>query len=94
MVNSIHNLFPLFEGKKIIGSICFIQDFSNIEQRFDAVSHPRKAVSLQQGKERYGAVQKGMQFVNGTQFTFPDIIGDSWELSKSIEAAKLSARSR
>ena len=94
MVNSIHNLFPLFENNKLIGSICFIQDFSIIEQRFDTVSHPRKTVNLQQNKEIYGAVQKRMQFVNGTQFTFQDIIGDSREFSNSVEAAKLSARSR
>ncbi len=37
VVNSIHNVFPLFEGKQLIGTICFIQDFSIIEQRFDAV---------------------------------------------------------
>ncbi len=90
----IGNIFPLFENKKIIGCICFVQNFSIIEQRFDAVSYPRKTLPLQQGKNRYGTMEKRMQFINGTQFTFLDIIGDSWDLSKSVEAAKLSARSR
>jgi arginine utilization regulatory protein len=82
VVNSIHNVFPLFEGRQLIGTICFIQDFSIIEQRFGAVNQK----PLIPG-------EKKLQLANGTQFRFQDIIGESRQFLECIETAKMAARS-
>jgi len=82
IVNSIHNVFPLFEGNHLIGTICFIQDFSIIEQRFDAVN--KRPVKLS---------KKSPQLANGTRFRFGDIIGESRQLLECVEAAKMTAQS-
>ena len=82
IVNSIHNVFPLFEGKQLIGTVCFIQDFSMIEQRFDAVN---------QGGGRPGKANSHL--ANGTRFIFKDIIGESRQLIECIETAKMAALS-
>ncbi len=92
IVNSIHNIFPLFDGSKLVGTICFIQDFSIIEQRFETVFQPEKIKNLQ-SKSGPQARAKGRQFKNGTRFRFQDIIGKSRELLESIDMARLAAQS-
>jgi len=92
MVNSIHNVFPLFEGSHLIGTICFIQDFSIIEQQFDAVFKPEKRIDLQKNLKRT-PLKPVQQKSNGTRFQFEDIIGESRELIESVDIAKLAARS-
>jgi len=82
IVNSIHNVFPLFEGRQLIGTICFIQDFSIIEQRFDAVN---------QGPVPPG--KKSPHLANGTRFRFGDILGESRQFLECVEAAKMTAQS-
>ncbi len=47
VINSIHNIFPLFVGSRIVGTLCFIQDFSTLEQGFEAVFQTGKRKSLQ-----------------------------------------------
>ncbi|MEX1299993.1 MAG: sigma 54-interacting transcriptional regulator [Desulfotignum sp.] len=90
VVNSIHNVFPLFEENRLLGTICFIQDFSIIEQRFDALSIPGKITDLQ-GR------QTGMKLqhngANGTRFCFKNIIGSAREFAECVDAARLSSRS-
>ncbi len=91
IVNSIHNVFPLFKSKLLVGTICFIQDFSIIEQRFDAVCQPEKIKDLQ-GIGSLAPGKKGLHLKNGTRFRFQDIIGESREFLESVEAAKMAAR--
>ncbi|MBU2628063.1 MAG: PAS domain-containing protein, partial [Proteobacteria bacterium] len=78
IVNSIHNIFPLFEGSRLFGTICFIQDFSIIEQRFEAVFQPETIRDLQ-GIGPLRALKRGLPLANGTRFRFQDIIGESRE---------------
>lgn len=92
VVNSIHNIFPLFDTQRLIGTLCFIQDFSIIEQQFDSICQPEKRKNLQQQTDHRPGPQKP-HFKNGTRFKFEDIIGKSRELMESIDMAKLSARS-
>ncbi len=92
LVNSIHNIFPLYEGRKLLGTICFIQDFSIIEQRFDSVSQPEKLKNLQ-GSNKLPIGKSNKQLGNGTRFRFHDIIGESREFLESIEVAKLATQS-
>ncbi|WP_022665105.1 sigma-54 interaction domain-containing protein [Desulfospira joergensenii] len=90
IVNSIHNIFPLYEGRKLKGTICFIQDFSIIEQRFEAVFKPGKIKDLQ---KRPTAPDRSPRRDNGTRFRFRDIIGESREFLETLETARLAARS-
>lgn len=93
MVNSIHNVFPLFSKNKLIGVLCLIQDFSIVEQRFDAMYHPQTIINLQEKKDNFNAVKKGLQFANGTRYRFQDIIGNSKEFLECLNLAKLAAKS-
>lgn len=93
MVNSIHNVFPLFSRNKLIGSLCLIQDFSIVEQRFDAIFHPQTIINLQKNKKEDRAVTKRIQFANGTRYRFQDIIGSSEEFMECLDLAKLAAKS-
>ena len=92
IVNSIHNVFPLLDGSQLVGTICFIQDFSIIEQRFEAVFQPEKIKNLQPGSGAPDRI-KGRQLKNGTRFSFRDIIGTSRELLESVDMAGLAAQS-
>jgi len=92
LVNSIHNIFPLYEGRKLLGSICFIQDFSLIEQKFDSVSQSEK-IKIIQKSNRLPTGKSNKQLGNGTCFNFHDIIGESREFLESTEVAKLAAQS-
>ena len=93
MVNSIHNVFPLFSKDKLIGALCLIQDFSIVEQRFDAIFHPQTIINLQENKKKDSTVRKGIQFANGTRYRFQDIIGSSKEFQDCLDLAKLAAKS-
>jgi len=93
MVNSIHNVFPLFSKNKLMGALCLIQDFSIIEQRLDSIFHPQSIINLQENEKEYNAVKKGIQFANGTRYRFQDIIGNSKEFLECLDLAKLAAKS-
>lgn len=93
MVNSIHNVFPLFSKDKLIGALCLIQDFSIVEQRFDAIFHPTTIINLQRKKKEDYTRKKELQFANGTRYRFKDIIGNSKEFQDSLDLAKLAAKS-
>lgn len=92
LVNSIHNIFPLYEDKKLLGSICFIQDFSIIEQKFDSVAQP-ETLQNPQRSNRLPSVKSNKQLGNGTCFSFHDILGESRDFLESIKVAKLAAQS-
>jgi len=92
LVNSIHNIFPLYEGRKLLGAICFIQDFATIEQKFDSVSQSGKLKSFQESN-KLPTGKSNKQLGNGTCFSFHDIIGESKEFLESTEVAKLAAHS-
>lgn len=78
VINSIHSVFPLRRGEKLIGSICFVKDYNLLESTIEAASGhlPRPSTA-----------SKG----NGTRFTFRDIIGSSADFRSSVEKAILSA---
>lgn len=92
LVNSIHNIFPLYEDRKILGAICFIQDFSIIEQKFDSVSQSKKLNNFQE-LNKLSTGRSNKQLGNGTCFSFHDIIGESREFLEATKVAKLAAQS-
>lgn len=92
IINSIHNIFPLFQGSRLMGTICFVQDFSTNEQLFEAALQPGK-LKNPQGRASSMDLNPGRHLKNGTRFRFRDIIGTSRQFSESLEAARLAARS-
>ncbi|BBO70665.1 sigma-54-dependent Fis family transcriptional regulator [Desulfosarcina alkanivorans] len=92
VVNSIHNIYPITSGKRVVGTICYITDYRNIENTFDTVmqSTPPRSVPT------YGIAQPvdaAKPKKNGTRYTFRDIVGRSPDLLTAVKAAKLSAES-
>ena len=74
VVNSIHNICPITSGGRLIGTICYITDYRNVEHIFDTVmkSTPPRNVPT------YGIsqpVDAAKPEKNGTRFTFNDIVG-------------------
>jgi arginine utilization regulatory protein len=92
VVNSLHNVFPLFAGGRLIGAICFVRDYSTVEQNFESVSTTRTRTALQtfNGDPRD---RKRRKLNNGTRFTFDDIIGTCPDFVQAVDSAKLSSDS-
>ncbi len=92
VVNSLHNVYPIFAGARLVGTICFVRDYSTIERNFDSVSSAQNRVSLQTlSIDSRDRKQKDLK--NGTRFTFSDIIGTYPDLVQAVESAKLSSNS-
>jgi arginine utilization regulatory protein len=92
VVNSIHNIYPITSAGKVVGVICCITDYRNIEHTFDTMmrSTPPRTVPT------YGISQPvdgAKRRKNGTRFTFRDIVGKEPDLLAAIKTAKLSAES-
>lgn len=92
IVNSIHNVFPLHAKGRLIGTICFVRDYSIVEQTFEAVSPPRKKGTMRTLPVD-SASRKPRNLPNGTRFTFDHIIGRAPDFTQAVEAAKLSSDS-
>lgn len=78
IAHTIHSVFPLLEGKRIVGAICFVRDYKlfkeNAPHTLSAEEKPKK--------------------VNGTRYTFDDIVGTNPELVRSISTAREAAESK
>ena len=92
VVNSIHNIYPLYENQRLAGAICFVRDYRLAEQIFDTVSKPRRNYDRQSLAEVPPRRPPGGQ-PRGTRFTFEDIVGQDAGLVQAVEAARLSSRS-
>lgn len=92
VVNSIHNIYPIRAGSRIIGTICCITDYKNIERTFDTVGKTRNAMAMTAfGVSPVSTRAKPKK--NGTCFTFDDIIGSDPDLLTAVKSAKLASDS-
>ena len=92
VVNSIHNIYPITSRGRVIGAICCITDYRNIEHTFDTVMQTQPPRSV----PTYGIsqpVDAAKPRKNGTRYTFRDIVGKEPDLLAAVKAAKLSAES-
>lgn len=92
VVNSIHNIYPIRSGDRIIGTICYITNYKNIEQTFAAVGKARSSRAI----PTFGVLQVVNQpkpRKNGTRYAFDDIIGTDPDLLAAVRAAQLAAES-
>lgn len=82
-VELVMDIYPVFSGQEVIGSIAISRDTSKIQALTDTVLQLQKALNKQ--------VQKSNN--NGTQFCFDDIIGSGDCMKNVIITAKKMARS-
>ncbi|MBT4288147.1 MAG: sigma 54-interacting transcriptional regulator [Deltaproteobacteria bacterium] len=92
LVNSIHNVFPIYSEKRIIGTICFVIDYSMLEQTFDAISKPRRKKINPALNSLTDPIKRQLK-ENGTRFTFNEIVGKSSEFLKVVESVRQASDS-
>jgi arginine utilization regulatory protein len=92
MINSIHNVFPLYHHGTLKGSICFVREYNALDQIVGDAGLAQSARNLQTfnvpDKQKPLSV-KG----NGTRYDFNSIIGDTPELLKALHSARMAASS-
>lgn len=82
-IELVMDIYPVFSGQEVIGSIAISRDTSKIQALTDTVLQLQKALNNQ--------LQKPSN--NGTQFCFDDIIGSGECMQNVINTAKKMARS-
>ncbi|MBI9090464.1 MAG: sigma 54-interacting transcriptional regulator [Desulfobacterium sp.] len=75
--NTIHSVFPLFKGKKIIGTICIVKDYNILERSIPSFLSPRN----------------NEDFAEGTRFTFASILGSDPTFIDAVKTAKMAGNS-
>ena len=93
IINSIHNVFPLYAHDTLVGTICFVRDYSIVEQTFEIISQPHKRSSVQRFDPSARPGSSRTFLANGTRFSFSDIIGTSPVFTRAMTAARLSSDS-
>lgn len=92
MVNSIHNVYPLFASNKLYGAIIYVTDYGSL----DPAMHSKKPSTLpKRTKETVESVihRKHHCLANGTRFKFNDIIGHDRNFTKAVRSASLASDS-
>ena len=84
LVNSIHNVFPIFSGERVLGSICFISEYGGISTQFNAT--PLEAAKA---ARRAGGGKAENRESGG--YTFDDIITGNPRFKAVIEEARRAA---
>ncbi len=92
VVNSIHNVYPILVRNKVVGSICCITDYKNIEQTFTIVGKAKDARPVEP-RRNLRKRRQNRERQNGTRFTFEDIVGVDADLLAAVKAAQLAAES-
>nr|WP_321514517.1 sigma 54-interacting transcriptional regulator [uncultured Pseudodesulfovibrio sp.] len=92
VVNSVHNVYPLHSYETLIGTICFVRDYSITRETFETISQPHASREIRTFNIS-GTPAKRRDLGNGTRFSFNDIIGKSSEFVKAVESARVAADS-
>lgn len=82
-VELVMDIFPVFTGQGVTGSVAISRDTSKIQALTEIVTKLQKALNN----------QLHHQINNGTQFCFEDIIGSGEAMQSVIQSAKRMARS-
>ena len=77
VAHTIHSIFPLLDGSRVTGAICFVKDYNILQKSTPMIAVP----SFNKNKG------------NGTRYTFGDIIGDSYDLQRAMVTAREAASS-
>ena len=92
IVNSIHNVYPLYSHETLIGTICFVRDYSITRETFETISQPHASREIRTFNIP-ATPAKSRDLGNGTRFSFKDIIGKSSEFVKAVESARTASNS-
>lgn len=92
VVNSIHNVYPLFSNDTLIGTICFVRDYSITRQTFETISQPHASREIRTFNIP-ATPARNRDRGNGTRFSFKDIIGKSPEFVTAVESARAASDS-
>jgi len=82
-VDLVMDIYPVFSGSEVIGSVAVSRDTSKVQALTDKVFQLQKALYDQSQRTK----------TNGTQFCFDDIIGSGEAIQSAINSAKKMARS-
>lgn len=74
VANTIHSVFPLYSGRQLIGTICFVRDYTILEKTICSKLAPSAS-----GRS-----------AAGTRYTFADAIGRNPEFLRAIKSAKMA----
>ena len=77
VANTICSTFPIYKGSRVCGAICFVKDYQILRNTTPVVSIPE----IKPKK------------VNGTRYTFADIIGHNNDLSRAVNTSRTAADS-
>lgn len=77
VANTIHSTYPIRQGGRIIGVICFVKDYTILKTSTPVTSLPDYKPTK----------------ANGTRYTFTDIIGNNTELIRTINISRAAADS-
>ncbi|WP_300667361.1 sigma 54-interacting transcriptional regulator [Desulfoluna sp.] len=77
VAHTIHSIFPLLEGSRVTGAICFVKDYNILQKSTPMIAIPNFNKNLG----------------NGTRYTFGDIIGKSYTLQRAMITAREAASS-
>lgn len=75
VANTIHTVFPLFKRGHLEGAICLVREYNVLEETLSSISIPRS---------------KQLR-PNDTRFDFDSIIGNSLDLLRAVNTAKMAA---
>ena len=92
IVNSIHNVYPITSSGRVLGAVCCIADYRNIEHTFHTVMHATPPRSISTPGIR-PVVEAATPKPNGTRYTFKDIVGRTPDLLAAVKSARLAAES-
>ncbi|MCG8472757.1 MAG: sigma 54-interacting transcriptional regulator [Desulfobacterales bacterium] len=92
MVNSICNVFPIFDENRHMGAVCFMWEYQNVRDYTEMASQSARMVNLQNISPRV-VKEKSLCFENGTRYTFDSIIGEDSLFKKTVASARLASRS-
>ncbi len=82
LINSIHNVFPLFNQDKLLGCICFIHEYGEMSGQYNLAS---SAAPGERPGEKSGPARP-------TKHTFDQIITQDQAMRRSLEIASQAAR--
>lgn len=82
-VDLVMDIYPVFSGSEVIGSVAVSRDTSKVQELTDKVFQLQKAL--------YDRSQRTNS--NGTQYCFDDIIGSGEAIQSAVKSAKKMARS-
>lgn len=92
IVNSVHNIYPMFSDGELFGAVIFVKDYGSIPPHVKEGALPK--LTKQTLREVSSVTARSHRtFKNGTRFTFSDIIGTSVKFSQAVRAAELASDS-